>query len=238
MNEWKLRHVLDTFQHMHDGDMVGVTVLGEFLQSTGHHPWWVVRGDRLKERPRPEHVPDNPDRFNREGRWVDAIDLQVGDVLLLRSGDQASITRLTVHHALEPTYNFHVEELHTYAIGDAEILVHNNSYELGKSLKASVRDPRPGEQAAHIVPAGTWANSNRSQLVKDAIANSQAKVNEFLPEGINGYYNGFWSPSSHMGTHTDAYFTTMWKLLRNAKSENDVVSALSQLRQMAESGAF
>jgi len=58
---------------------------------------------------------------------VDAIDLRVGDVLLLRSGEQAAITALVVRHARLPVYNFHVEELHCYAVGHAQILVHNNS---------------------------------------------------------------------------------------------------------------
>jgi hypothetical protein len=67
----------------------------------------------------------------------------------------------------------------------------------------------------------------------------QAKVNEYLPGGINGYYNGFWtSDSRQLGTHTDAYFRKMWELLQGAKSENEVVSALNKLKQMAQSGAF
>ena len=238
-NEWKLRHVVETYRHEHSGDMVAVSVAGETIESTGHHPWWVVRGVALGDRPRPEHVPDNPPGFRGEGRWVDAIDLRVGDVLLLRSGEQAPLTRLAVRDAHEATYNFHVEDLQCYAVGDARILVHNNSKALGKSLEANVRPRLPGEKAAHLVPAGNWSNTNRSQLVKDAIANAQAKLKALLLEGIDGYYNGFWAKqASHAGTHTDAYFVKMWELLKDAMTENEVVSALAQLRQMVQKGAF
>jgi hypothetical protein len=103
-------------------------VAGEVIESTGHHPWWVVRGEDLRSRPQPDHVPFNPDGYHGEGRWVDAIDLRAGDVLLLRSGEEAAITGLVVRHARLPVYNFHVEELHCYAVGHAQILVHNNSY--------------------------------------------------------------------------------------------------------------
>jgi len=96
-----------------------------------------------------------------------------------------------------------------------------------------------GEQAAHIVPQGDWsAVKNRSQAVKKAIAASQAKVKEYLPGGIDSYYNGFWAKAGHMGTHKDAYFQTMWKLLRRAQSENEVVTALAKLRKLAENGEF
>jgi hypothetical protein len=126
-NHWKLRHVIGTYQHEHEGNMVVVSVAGEEIQSTGHHPWWVIRGEGLSQRPQPDHVPVNPIGFHGEGRWVDAIDMRVGDVLLLRSGEQAAITSLEVRQARLPVYNFHVEELQCYAVGYTQILVHNNS---------------------------------------------------------------------------------------------------------------
>jgi Pretoxin HINT domain len=109
------------------GNLVSVTVAGEVIKSTGHHPWWVIRGEGLSGRPKPDHVPGNPDGYGGSGRWVDAIDLRVGDVLLLRSGEHAAISSLVVHYTRLTVYNFHVEELNCYAVGIAQILVHNNS---------------------------------------------------------------------------------------------------------------
>lgn len=125
--EWKLRHVIETYKHEHKGNIVEVSIHGEEIKSTEHHPWWVVQGEALSQRPKPEHVPDNPVNFLGEGRWVDAIDLRVGDILLLRSGEQLPITRLIVRHTHEQVYNFQVEEFHCYAVGNSQVLVHNNS---------------------------------------------------------------------------------------------------------------
>jgi hypothetical protein len=117
----------------------------------------------------------------------------------------------------------------------AEVL---DGADLAKNLEESVRARLPGEQAAHIIPQGDWSNTHRSAQVREMIANSQAKVRELLPGGIDSYYNGFWAKPGHLGTHTDKYFETMWKLLKDARSENEVVSALDRLRKMAENGAF
>jgi hypothetical protein len=163
-------------------------------------------------------------------------------VLLLRSGVERPVTDISSRAADEMVYNFRVAELQNYAVGDAGVLVHNscseNSRQLGRSLRDNVRPRLPGEQAAHIVPAGNWAKTNRSPLVKDAIAKSQAKVNELLPGGINGHYNGFWAKSGHMGTHTDDYFLEMWRRLERVRTENELVTQLTELRRLAESGAF
>ncbi len=239
LSEWKLRRVIETFQHDHDGEMVRVEMETESIESTGHHPWWVVRGENLEHRPQPEHVPHNPTGFQGQGRWVDATDLRVGDMLLLKSGEEAPITDLSRRHVSTKVYNFHVEEFHCYAVGNSQALVHNNSKALGRSLSNNLRARAPGEFAAHLVPAGNWQLSNRAQRVKDAISNSQRKINEFLPEGINGYYNGYWTKSPrHDGSHTDEYLLKMWDLLKDAKSENEVVSALNKLKDMLKKGLF
>jgi len=59
------------------------------------------------------------------GRWVDALHLEAGDVLYLRDGREVTLERLTVFVEMQPVYNFTVEDVHTYAIGKAEVLVHN-----------------------------------------------------------------------------------------------------------------
>jgi hypothetical protein len=124
---WKLCCVTETYRHEYDGDMVAVTVADEVIEATRHHPFWVVRGEALAGRPQPEHVPDAPAGSRLSGRWVDAGDLRVGDTLLLRSGEQAPVTRLVVRQTQQPVYNFQVEGLHCYTVGGCEVLVHNNS---------------------------------------------------------------------------------------------------------------
>jgi hypothetical protein len=187
-NEWKLRHVIETYQHEHDGDMAAVSVAGEEIESTGHHPWWVVRGEALGQRPQPEHVPGNPVGFHGEGRWVDAIDLRVGDVLLLRSGEQAPISRLSVRHARQLVYNFHVEELECYAVGNQEVLVHNNSFLEGKTPLAGTR--RTGVNRATAAEVDLVQRTGQGTIEGGWTAEEIAFIKETgqLPQNIVGHH--------------------------------------------------
>ena len=59
--------------------------------------------------------------------WIDAIDLEPGMVLRLRSGKLAKITgvKLVEIEAAEDTYNLVVEGEHNYFVGHDRVLVHN-----------------------------------------------------------------------------------------------------------------
>ena|GEM_PF-6865587 len=84
VNEWRLCTVNETYVNEYAGDQVNVFVAGERIASTYHHPYWVVRGQELADRPVPDHVANaTPKESIVEGRWVDAGDLHVGDMLLL-----------------------------------------------------------------------------------------------------------------------------------------------------------
>lgn len=124
--QWQLRRVLATFAQVHTAEFVTITVAGETIESTSHHPFWVAAGEGLDDRPWPEHVPETPDDSRITGRWVDADDLRVGDLLFLQNGRQCPITSKSVRQDCRPVYNFHVEELQCYAVGANRVLVHNN----------------------------------------------------------------------------------------------------------------
>ncbi|MDR2492646.1 MAG: HNH endonuclease, partial [Coriobacteriales bacterium] len=84
--------------------LVRLAVGGELVSTTADHPFFV------------------------EGRgFVDAGELQAGDVLRGASGDSLSVESAR-HEALdEPVgvYNFQVEDFHTYHVGEAGVMVHN-----------------------------------------------------------------------------------------------------------------
>jgi len=78
------------------------TALTEYIGATAEHPFWVVgRG------------------------WVDAGDLQVGDILLAADGRRLVVTGVqpTIRHV--QVYNFTVDTLHTYTVGRLATVVHN-----------------------------------------------------------------------------------------------------------------
>lgn len=83
----------------------------ETLGVTGPHPFWVSN----REQP----------------GFVMAEELQTGDVLFISGGHQAVVTSKVLEHAplgeTFTTYNFEVEDYHTYFVGEAEVWVHNTS---------------------------------------------------------------------------------------------------------------
>jgi RHS repeat-associated protein len=125
--EWKPCYVAETFSRRYEGGLVTVSVAGEEIQATSGHPVWVVQGQELAARPRGEHLPQVERAWRMSGRWVDACDLQVGDVLLQRDGRRLTVTRIEIRHARLTVFNLRVEELQCYAVGEKQVLVHNNS---------------------------------------------------------------------------------------------------------------
>lgn len=59
---------------------------------------------------------------------IAAKELKISDKLLLSDGSCGIIESIQVEHLEQPevTYNFEVEDFHTYYVADAEILVHNS----------------------------------------------------------------------------------------------------------------
>jgi hypothetical protein len=78
----------------------------------------------------------------------------------------------------------------------------------------------PGVQACHLVPSGDWSNNpNRSDPVKEAIADSQ----EILEEAgidINDARNGFWATGKggQLGSHKNEFFLRLAESLREPPS--------------------
>lgn len=133
---WVFGRVVETYQNDYIGEKIRIKVQGDWIESTRHHPVWVIAGNNLENRPRPEHVVRaEEDGAEGEGRWVDACDLQVGDVLLTkdhqgadrRAAGRATIDAIEVEFVAAKVYNFQVEGLHNYAVGYWQVLVHNNA---------------------------------------------------------------------------------------------------------------
>ena len=122
-------------------------------RNRGTIPSGSSEGKAWKAPPRPAHVPNNPGDCAVSGRWVDAADLREGDVVLLRSGEQVAITAIAVTYSHQRVYNLHVDELQCYAVGNSQVLVHNNSAaftELGEVQRRALisfrsESARPGE---------------------------------------------------------------------------------------------
>jgi RHS repeat-associated protein len=91
------------------------------------------------------YVPDNDINRNTDevlehdsyiglgAKWVSAQDLKVGDKILLSDGSFGSITSNWQEKLDTPetTYNFEVEDFHTYFVGESGVLVHNANCGVG-----------------------------------------------------------------------------------------------------------
>jgi hypothetical protein len=124
---WQLCAVVQPFQRHVVGTSVFVTAAGETIESTYRHPYWVVRGEALPQRPWLEHIATIPDDATTPGRWVDSCDLRVGDELLLRDGRIVAVERIVYQPYDGLVYNMEVEGLRCYSVGRNSILVHNDN---------------------------------------------------------------------------------------------------------------
>ena len=98
------KRVVQTFEN-ETKELVHVTAGGDIITATPEHPFYV------------------PQRG-----WVGAIELRAGDILVQVNGEYAVVERIE-HELLETpvtVYNFEVEGFHTYFVGDAGVLVHND----------------------------------------------------------------------------------------------------------------
>jgi RHS repeat-associated protein len=125
---WRLCPVEDRHDASYAGPLVTLDVgVGE-VTATAFHPFWVSRGEELEARPKPGHVEIGEDRGGAlAGRWVSSHDVREGDVLFLRDGGPVTVRRVALRHAATAVCNLTVVGLHTFAVGEAQVLVHNTS---------------------------------------------------------------------------------------------------------------
>src|SRR5690606_30216063 len=111
--EWHLARVLETYEIDYDGDLVTLQLPEETITATGGHPFWVLEGDGLEDRPAVDELieemaaSDTAIATSTEtGRWVSARDLQPGDIVLDRAGERHEILSTEVEEdARLKTYN-------------------------------------------------------------------------------------------------------------------------------------
>ncbi len=188
-SQWKLCHVMETFERHYDGHSVLVSVADETVEATLLHPFWVVSGESLADRPVRQHLARVPANATTPGRWVDAGDLQVGDRVLLRNGERFPIQAVNIQPYHDKVYNFEVADLHNYAVGGWEILVHNDNgleafEQASKRTDEIIRTVR--EQGAIKIPTArgpgkTLAEQVAEKQIRDDFLAGQDFLDDFYP---------------------------------------------------------
>jgi hypothetical protein len=154
---WRLCRVIKSLDRFHPGDYVSIDLEMETIESTGGHPFWVVAGEGLADRPEPDHVDALEPAAKTPGQWVDARDLRAGDLLLQRSGDLVKIKAVRPYVQCLQVYNLHVAELQSYAVGFSQVLTHNYPDEgvpgAGAEVAPRASTLKPGPYAKESIPA-------------------------------------------------------------------------------------
>jgi hypothetical protein len=136
---WRLGVVECRHDSQYDGPLMTLDVgVGE-VTTTAYHPFWVIEGQDLERRPALRHVDVSEDRGESlPGRWVNSHDMRQGDVVYLRGCGPVTIRRIMQRHEKTAVCNLTVQGLHTFAVGEMQVLVHNTSGTSGPF------EPRPG----------------------------------------------------------------------------------------------
>ena len=122
----------------YDDLIVTVGSGGAEVRSTFEHPYWVVAGEELDARPVLAQLGDQlVSVAGVAGRWVDAGHLRAGDVLLSRGGGLATVESVETAHTPTTVYHIYVEDVHNYAVGHHEWLVHNGHRDGQGKLRSS-----------------------------------------------------------------------------------------------------
>jgi len=85
-----------------DETAVDLVIDGESIETTSSHPF-----------------------FTSDQEWVDAGDLQSGELVQKADGSYGSVDSIRFVAVTQPMYNLTVDEAHTFFVGEGEWLVHN-----------------------------------------------------------------------------------------------------------------
>jgi serpin B len=122
---WSLTNVVEQQYFLYEGDMVTIRFGNDAIQATGNQPFFVTRGEGLFSRPVPQDIAVDELSVREPGRWVEARDLEVGDLLKRKGGEDVKITGLSNRRELGRVYCLDVERFHNCAVHRLGILTHN-----------------------------------------------------------------------------------------------------------------
>ena len=131
----------------------------EKITSTPGHKYYLPFNSENREK---DLIPEHANYITLSDKWVSACKLKPGDNVLLFNKTYAIIKAIEVVCLSTPeiTYNFEVEDFHTYFVGDNPILVHNkncnlieNDYSIKEDgVKVEVRAGEGPGKVAHSKP--------------------------------------------------------------------------------------
>ena len=128
-------------------------------------------------------TPGHPFYLPEKG-WINAGDLRVGDMLVTLEGSSIIIERIYREQLETPetTYNFEVEDFHTYYVGDQEFLVHNKCDKLKTNKEASEAAESLGYKKVH-------GESHGKAIFKNPKASRELR---YITPDVDSHSGGIW----------------------------------------------
>jgi Mg-chelatase subunit ChlD len=161
---WRLARVSGIPILDYDGDMMTIGAGGFIVTATGNHPFRVIRGEGLSERPPAADVPETERASGADGCWIEARHLRVGDLLESKERGPLRIESLQSNRLRMKVYNLQVADAHSYAVTAAGILAHNK----GSAEKAAPGTaPSPQPRAAAPAPQAPAVSGLRAGYADD-----------------------------------------------------------------------
>ena len=134
--------VLQTMIHNVYEKIYSLFVKNDKLKVTGNHRFLVIH--------------------NNEQKWIEAADLQVGDLVLFANGSLHQISKIDTQLRFMTVYNFEVSNTHNYYVGENQILAHNKG-KSGSSKEKKKKVEKPKEKKENIKEKDRYHN------IKEAI---------------------------------------------------------------------
>jgi RHS repeat-associated protein len=153
--------VTDLIRHLDQHTWVDLTIVttagSETIAATSEHPFWVV--------PRLGHTVGTS-TGGAIGTWINAVDLNVGDVLTTADGTAALVVDTATRQSTDWAYNLTIARTHTYYVGDQPVLVHNASCPTGPYSR-SLHGGTVTRHYKKFTPARTAGPSAGARFVKE-----------------------------------------------------------------------
>ena len=125
--QWVERPVEVCHRNLYQGSLIEISTKHDTVVATAYHPFWVLEGYDLANRPRPRKLADTEDEgLALRGRWVNSHDLMAGDLIYSTEGRELRVLKIvqTYEEQFE-VYNLTIAQNHSFAVGNDGVLVHN-----------------------------------------------------------------------------------------------------------------
>jgi hypothetical protein len=125
--QWVERPVEVCHRNLYQGSLIEISTKHGTVVATAYHPFWVLEGHDLANRPRPRKLADTEDEgLALRGRWVNSHDLMAGDLIYSTEGRELRVLKIvqTYEEQFE-VCNLTIAQNHSFAVGNDGVLVHN-----------------------------------------------------------------------------------------------------------------